>query len=61
MGGHSLHAILLAARVEERLGVPFSVSDLFEHPTLEAQAELVEKLVLADADARPTTVSKEES
>lgn len=73
LGGQSLQAIMLASRVEDRFAIPFRVSDVFDNPTLRAQAELAETLLLAgDVSSAPpvstvspvspvSPVSKEES
>ncbi|MFE6056722.1 amino acid adenylation domain-containing protein [Kitasatospora sp. NPDC056446] len=42
VGGHSLHAVLLAAAVERGLGVRLTLTDVFDHPVLADQARLVE-------------------
>ncbi|SHF56589.1 Phosphopantetheine attachment site [Jatrophihabitans endophyticus] len=44
LGGYSQAALTLAARLQERLGFPVPVADLFEHVTIEEQATLVEQL-----------------
>jgi len=42
LGGHSLAAVRLAARVRHELGVPVTVADLLEHDTVAAAAALVD-------------------
>ncbi|MBH5318584.1 amino acid adenylation domain-containing protein [Paenibacillus sp. GSMTC-2017] len=42
LGGHSLRAAQLAGQVEQRLGVTFSLKDVFAHPVLEEMAAFIE-------------------
>ncbi|MFI9811769.1 non-ribosomal peptide synthetase [Saccharothrix variisporea] len=49
IGGHSLHAIMLAAEVRERTGLELAIDDIFDHPTLAEQAAVLELLLLAGA------------
>lgn len=53
-GGHSLVATQLASRLREAFHVEWSVRDVFERPTIAAQAELLEQAV-APAPAPPVT------
>ncbi|WP_311636980.1 non-ribosomal peptide synthetase [Streptomyces hintoniae] len=41
LGGHSLHAVLLSSAIHHSLGVRLKVSEIFAHPVLADQAELV--------------------
>ncbi|MGW1595047.1 amino acid adenylation domain-containing protein [Streptomyces sp. NPDC002343] len=41
LGGHSLHAVLLAGAIHRALGVRLTVSEIFAHSVLADQAELV--------------------
>lgn len=43
-GGHSLKAVELVARIQERCDAMLSVRDIFTHPTLAQQARLVDAL-----------------
>ncbi len=43
LGGHSLLAIQCLSRLREKLPVVLSLSDFFEHPTVERQATLIRK------------------
>jgi acyl carrier protein len=36
LGGQSITAVLIATRIEEELGIPVEVADLFDDPTLES-------------------------
>jgi amino acid adenylation domain-containing protein len=47
LGGHSLLATKVIARVRDRLKAPVNVLSLFERPTVEGLAELVEKAMKA--------------
>ncbi len=66
LGGHSLAAAELAVELEARLGVDVSIQDIFEHPTVEDQATVLQarpqgrerkipRRPIADS-ARPTVV-----
>jgi amino acid adenylation domain-containing protein len=44
LGGHSLSAVQLARGVERAFAVPFTVRDLYTHPTFAAQVSLIEQL-----------------
>jgi acyl carrier protein len=44
LGGYSVAVLRLAAMLQEAFGLPVPVADLFEHPTIESQAALVERL-----------------
>jgi amino acid adenylation domain-containing protein len=46
LGGHSLHGAKLVAKVAERLNVPISVVTLFQYPTIQEMALVVESLDL---------------
>jgi amino acid adenylation domain-containing protein len=50
-GGHSLQALLLIAAARQRMGVELTLADLFDHPTLVEQAELIEERLVAAASA----------
>ncbi len=51
LGGHSLTAVRLAARVRKELGIALEVRELFAHPTVAALARLLRGR--AGADPRP--------
>jgi hypothetical protein len=42
LGGHSLTVATLAYRIEESFGLPVTIADLMEHPTVAGQALLIE-------------------
>jgi amino acid adenylation domain-containing protein len=48
LGGHSLNAVKLARGVERALDVPFTVRDVYAHPTFAAQVSMIERLRSAD-------------
>ncbi|MER8186462.1 non-ribosomal peptide synthetase [Kitasatospora sp. NPDC094015] len=52
-GGHSLMAMWVVDDLREDLGVDLSLAQFFTHPTVAAQAELVERALLA-AHGEPT-------
>nr|AGZ05276.1 McyB [Nostoc sp. 152] len=41
LGGHSLKAISLVSKIQEKLGLPFQLKQVFLHPTIAEQAELL--------------------
>ncbi|MCC5615367.1 amino acid adenylation domain-containing protein [Nostoc sp. CHAB 5836] len=41
LGGHSLKAISLVSQIQEKLGLPFQLKQVFLHPTIAEQAELL--------------------
>ncbi|MFJ8043470.1 amino acid adenylation domain-containing protein [Kitasatospora sp. NPDC096147] len=56
-GGHSLLALWVVDDLREDLGVELTLAEFFDHPTLTAQAALVERALLAAVPAAlPTTV-----
>jgi iturin family lipopeptide synthetase B len=42
LGGHSLHGVKLVVKVEEQLGVELPVIAVFQHPTIEQLATVVD-------------------
>jgi surfactin family lipopeptide synthetase A len=42
LGGHSLHGIRLITKIAERLGASLSVIAIFQHPTIEDMARIIE-------------------
>src|SRR5690606_30871046 len=53
LGGHSLKAISLAARIKETFGVDLPLTELFDRPTFGAMAEwLAERIGQKAADDR---------
>jgi acyl carrier protein len=53
LGGHSLTAAQLIARVQDAFGVALTLRTVFEAPTLAALSGEIERLILADLDALP--------
>ncbi|RAM50564.1 MAG: non-ribosomal peptide synthetase [Hapalosiphonaceae cyanobacterium JJU2] len=41
LGGHSLKAIALVSQIQEKLALPFQLKEVFSHPTIAEQAELL--------------------
>ncbi|GAB1823417.1 amino acid adenylation domain-containing protein [Herbidospora sp. RD11066] len=50
LGGHSLLAVRVAARLDGTIGVVVPIRTLFTHSTVEALAQAVEELLLAEFD-----------
>ena len=44
LGGHSLHGMKLLAKVDGRFGLRLPVITLFQHPTIEKMAAVIESL-----------------
>lgn len=57
-GGHSLSAVQLVSRVNERLGVDVPVRALFESPTLREFARTVETELTERAGVRPSAIRR---
>ena len=54
LGGHSLKAARLAFRISEDTGVLFTLTEIFQHPTVAAMAQLAEtRAATDDRAARP--------
>ena len=52
-GGHSIKAMALIARIKKTFAVPFSIKDLYMHPTVESASSLLEQqLTQASAKCR---------
>ncbi len=50
LGGHSLHGMRLVVQLEVRFAVHLPVVAVFQHPTVEALAKVIESLLCARAD-----------
>lgn len=46
LGGHSLTATKLVSRIQEEFSIKLSINKIFEHATVEEQAELIESIQL---------------
>ncbi|MEM7583498.1 MAG: amino acid adenylation domain-containing protein [Acidobacteriota bacterium] len=53
LGGHSLQAGRILARVQEALGIELALQAVFENPTLEALAAQIESALLVDSEEPP--------
>lgn len=51
LGGHSISATLVAARVRREFGIELPLRDVFLHPTVAALADIVIERRLDDADS----------
>ncbi|MEU4210959.1 amino acid adenylation domain-containing protein [Streptomyces sp. NPDC026206] len=56
LGGHSLTAGRIAARIRETFGAPVSLADVFRNPTPAALAALLRETPEAEAEDRPALV-----
>ena len=59
LGGQSMMAIQLVARIRDAFGVDVALRNLFERPTIAALAELVDALALSTAKAGPESGREE--
>ena len=55
LGGHSLHAMKLIARIARRFGSDMSVVEVLQSPTIEQMAKLLESRKPADTERRCTS------
>ncbi|MEM9292769.1 MAG: amino acid adenylation domain-containing protein [Acidobacteriota bacterium] len=53
LGGHSLSAVRLASRIAESFGVEMAVGEVFDAPTLAAQAQRLEELLAQGSASSP--------
>ena len=56
LGGHSLTAMRVLTRIEKTFGRRLRVASLFEAPTLQGQAQLIERLALPEATSASAVV-----
>ena len=61
LGGHSLMAVEMVARIEEQLGVEITMKDIIEHPELKQLAEFVSKLDSSIKNLRPAHIAFKDS
>jgi amino acid adenylation domain-containing protein/FkbM family methyltransferase len=59
LGGQSMMAIQLVARIRDAFGVDVALRNLFERPTIAALAELVDAMALSSAKAQPKSGREE--
>jgi len=52
LGGHSLHATKVFSRIDEHFGVRLKVSAVFQHPTVQQMAEVIDRLDSSGAHDR---------
>ncbi|WP_172195242.1 non-ribosomal peptide synthetase [Saccharibacillus qingshengii] len=57
VGGHSLQAAVLRARIERRFGAKLSIRELFEYTTVRSQAEEIAKRTAGGAPARELSIT----
>jgi acyl carrier protein len=48
VGGHSIHALTILARVADRYGIKLKLKDFFEDPTVQGIAEAITKGLAGD-------------
>jgi hypothetical protein len=51
LGGASIPAVQVVAKINDIFDVPFTVSSFFEHPTIAGQSKLLEDLLVAEMEA----------
>ncbi len=51
LGGHSLHGMKLIAKIAERIKVRLSVVSVFQHPTIETMAKVVDSIRSAQGES----------
>jgi len=60
IGGHSLAAAQVAARVRQELGAPLAAADVFAHPTVAAQARRIAETVAESRASISPTIPRAE-
>ncbi|MDX7999530.1 amino acid adenylation domain-containing protein [Xenorhabdus sp. Reich] len=58
LGGHSLHALRIAARIEQQLSVRISLAEFLRHQTITQLARLLEPRVTAENPVRYGTIKR---
>jgi amino acid adenylation domain-containing protein len=58
LGGHSLAAAQVAARVRQELGAPLAVADVFAHPTVAEQARRIAQAASESSAPAPATIPR---
>ena len=60
-GGHSLNASILASRIQHEFGIKFTITHVFEYPTIEEQANTLENIFLFSATSEVSNEDELES
>ncbi|MBI1890864.1 MAG: non-ribosomal peptide synthase/polyketide synthase [Burkholderiales bacterium] len=60
IGGHSLLAVQVVARIKDKLGLPLTIKDLFTHTTIESLAEFLGSVESSGQSVLPPVVKREE-
>ncbi|AOM39409.1 non-ribosomal peptide synthetase [Xenorhabdus hominickii] len=58
LGGHSLHALRIAARIEQQLSVRISLAELLQHQTITQLAHLLDSRITGEIPVRHSTIKR---